>query len=165
MLERYRCRNYEQTTEQSRTLERYRNTRGESSGENGEKSGMHGEKSGENGGKYCMDTLSLGPGSYATLTPFGTHVEVELTPSDHAVFRAIWLSLGLNDADSLDLLEDGLRACGMSFYHLPPQCQRRRWWRGKGQALVCATFAGVPRTPWRRRASPEAIRPCARARP
>ena len=52
--------------------------------------------------------LSLGPGSYATVAPYGTHVEVELTPLDHAVFRAIRLSLGLNHADGLALLEDGL---------------------------------------------------------
>jgi hypothetical protein len=37
--------------------------------------------------------LSLGHGSYATVAPHGTHVEVELTPLDHAVFRAILLSL------------------------------------------------------------------------
>jgi hypothetical protein len=52
--------------------------------------------------------LSLGSGSYATVAPFGTHIEVELTHPDHAVFRAIRLNLGLNHADSLDLLEDGL---------------------------------------------------------
>jgi hypothetical protein len=51
---------------------------------------------------------SLWPGSYATVVPFGTHVEVELTPLDHAVFRAIRLSLGLSHADSLALLEDDL---------------------------------------------------------
>ena len=62
---------------------------------------------------FLKGELSLGPGSYATVAPFGTHIEVELTPQDHAVFRAIRLSLGLSHADSLVLLEDGLsRALG-----------------------------------------------------
>ena len=62
---------------------------------------------------FLKGELSLGSGSYATVAPFGTHVEVELTPQDHAVFRAIRLSLGLSHADSLELLEDGLsRALG-----------------------------------------------------
>ncbi len=50
-------RNCEQTTEQSRTLECNRNTRGENSCENGEKSCMRGKKSGENGEMFCMDTV------------------------------------------------------------------------------------------------------------
>ncbi len=58
---------------------------------------------------FLKGELSLGPGSYATVAPVDTHTEVELTPRDHAVFRAIRLSLGLSHADSLDLLEDGLR--------------------------------------------------------
>jgi hypothetical protein len=57
---------------------------------------------------FLNGQLSIGPGSYATVAPFGTHVEVELTPLDHVVFRAIRLSLGLSHADSLALLEDGL---------------------------------------------------------
>ena len=57
---------------------------------------------------FLSGRLSLGPGSYATVAPCGTHLEVELTPLDHAVFRAIRLSLGLSHADSLALLEDGL---------------------------------------------------------
>ncbi len=39
--------------------------------------------------EFLAGELSLWPGSYATVAPFGTHVEVELTPLDHAVFRAI----------------------------------------------------------------------------
>jgi hypothetical protein len=58
--------------------------------------------------EFLDGDLSLGPGSYATVAPFGTHVEVELTPLDHAVFRAIRLSLDLSHAKSLALLEDGL---------------------------------------------------------
>jgi hypothetical protein len=58
---------------------------------------------------FLNGEISLGPGGYATVAPVDTHTEVELTPRDHAVFRAIRLSLGLNHADSLDLLEDGLR--------------------------------------------------------
>ena len=57
---------------------------------------------------FLRGQLSLGPGSYATVAPFGTHIEAELTPRDHAVFRAIRLSLGLSHVDSLALLEDGL---------------------------------------------------------
>ena len=62
---------------------------------------------------FLKGELSLGPGSYATVAPFGTHIEVELTPQDHVVFRAIRLSLGLSHTDSLELLEEGLsRALG-----------------------------------------------------
>ena len=50
----------------------------------------------------------LWPGSYSTLSSFSTFVEVSLTPLDHAVFRALRLSLGLNHAASLALLEEGL---------------------------------------------------------
>ena len=57
---------------------------------------------------FLSGQLSLGQGSYATVAPCGTHIEVELTPLDHTVFRAIRLSLGLSHADSLALLEDGL---------------------------------------------------------
>ena len=57
---------------------------------------------------FLRGQLSLGPGSYCTVAPFGTHIEAELTPRDHAVFRAIRLSLGLSHADSLALLENGL---------------------------------------------------------
>ena len=45
-------------------------------------------------------------GSYCTVAPFGTHVEVPLSPGDHAIFRGIRLSLGLSHTASLDLLED-----------------------------------------------------------
>jgi len=58
---------------------------------------------------FLKGERTLGPGGYATVAPVDTHTEVELTPLDHAVFRAIRLSLGLNHADSLELLEDGLR--------------------------------------------------------
>ena len=79
---------------------------------------------------FLKGELSLGPGSYATVAPFGTHIEVELTPQDHAVFRAIRLSLGLSHADSLVLLEDGLSrafgdtpgSCSVPLHHLPPHC-------------------------------------------
>jgi hypothetical protein len=49
-------------------------------------------------------------GSYCTVAPFGTHVEVPLSlaPGDHATFRGIRLSLGLSHTASLDLLEDAL---------------------------------------------------------
>ena len=47
-------------------------------------------------------------GSYCTVAPFGTHIEVPLSPTDHATFRSIRISLGLGPATSLDLLEDGL---------------------------------------------------------
>jgi hypothetical protein len=57
----FRSHRCEQTTEQSRTLECNRNSRGEKSGQNGEKSCMRGEKSGENGKKYCMDTYKTPP--------------------------------------------------------------------------------------------------------
>ena len=46
-------------------------------------------------------------GSYCTVAPFGTHIEVPLSPEDNTIFRCIRLSLGLNSSDSLDLLEDG----------------------------------------------------------
>ena len=46
-------------------------------------------------------------GSYCTVAPFGTHIEVALAPEDNTIFRCIRLSLGLNSSDSLDLLEDG----------------------------------------------------------
>jgi hypothetical protein len=54
------------------------------------------------------ERLSLWPGSYSTVASFGTFVEVALTPLDHAVFRALRLSLGLSNAASLALLEEGL---------------------------------------------------------
>ena len=41
---------------------------------------------------FLRGQLSLGPGSYCTVAPFGTHIEAELTPRDHAVFLAIRLS-------------------------------------------------------------------------
>ena len=46
-------------------------------------------------------------GSYCTVAPFGTHIEVPLSPEDNTIFRCVRLSLGLNSSDSLDLLEDG----------------------------------------------------------
>ena len=57
---------------------------------------------------FLKGELSLGPGSYATVGPIDTHIEVELSRRDHKIFRAIRLSLGLNHTDSLALLEDGL---------------------------------------------------------
>ena len=57
---------------------------------------------------FLKGELSLGPGSYATVAPLDTHIEVELYRHDHKAFRAIRLSLGLNHLDSLILLEDGL---------------------------------------------------------
>jgi hypothetical protein len=42
------------------------------------------------------------------VAPFGTYVEVPLLPPDHDVFLAIRPSLGLNHAESLALLEEGL---------------------------------------------------------
>lgn len=57
---------------------------------------------------FLEERLSLWPGSYTTVSSFGTFVEVSLTPLDHAVFRALRLSLGLNHAASLALLEEGL---------------------------------------------------------
>ena len=80
---------------------------------------------------------------------FGTHIEVELTPQDHAVFRAIRLSLGLSHADSLVLLlvEDGL---SRAFGDTPVACRfttSRRIVSGgggweQGQAIVRAPLAG-----------------------
>jgi hypothetical protein len=57
---------------------------------------------------FLKGELSLGQGSYATVGPIDTHIEVELSRRDHKIFRAIRLSLGLNHTDSLALLEDGL---------------------------------------------------------
>ncbi len=56
---------------------------------------------------FLEERLSLWPGSYSTLSSFGTFVEMSLRPHDHAVFRALRLSLGLNHAASLALLEEG----------------------------------------------------------
>ncbi len=87
---------------------------------------------------FLEGRLSLEPSSYSTLAPFGTFVEVALTPADHAVFSAIRLSLKLGHADSLRLLEDAnqgpssFRRCQV--HHLSPHQWRRR--RGKGETLI-----------------------------
>jgi hypothetical protein len=96
---------------------------------------------------FLKGELSLGQGSYATVGPIDTHIEVELSRRDHKIFRAIRLSLGLNHTDSLALLEDGLSralqgtpvACR---FHLPPRRWRRRGGRGKRQALVRSPLTG-----------------------
>ncbi len=88
----FRSSSCEQTTEQSRTLECNRNSRGEKSGQkltqNEEKSGMRGEKSGENGEKYCMVTRSLSSNASRPLdceVPHAVSVLTWTTPLDSKV--------------------------------------------------------------------------------